>query len=242
MSARQLLFDLPVRRALGREDFVVTESNARAVELLGAEMTWRSGKAVLSGPEASGKTHLAHVWAEETGAVIVPAADLVRLDVPTLARAGRIVIEDVPAVGGVRRAEAALFHLHNLSLPEGGRLLFTGREAPARWPIALPDLSSRLRAAPLLRLDPPDDALLGALLAKHFADRSIRASPRVGDYLVARMVRSAEAAAWIVAELDRLALERGKKITVPLAREALARYDEREGRAGGAAGGSGGRA
>ncbi len=222
MRPEQLPLDLSPRPALGRDDFVVTRSNAEALALLeGAR--WPGGRLALVGPAASGKTHLAHVWATAGSAAVVAARDLPRYDVATLATLGRIAVEDVPGIAGDRTAETVLFHLYNRLHAEGGRLLFTGREAPARWPIALPDLRSRLAAAPTAELYPPDDALLGALLEKQFADRGLEPKDAVLRFLVLRMNRTAEAARALATEIDRLSLARRKPVSIPLASLALDR-------------------
>ena len=72
--------------------------------------------------------------------------------------------------------------------------MVSGREPPARWPLALPDLASRLGAAPVARLEPPDDDLLAAVLVKLFADRQLAVAPELIRYLVSRMDRSFAAA------------------------------------------------
>ncbi len=63
------------------------------------------------------------------------------------------------------------------SLERGGSLLLTTPAPPAALPIALADLASRLRALPVAGIAPPDDALLAAVLVKHFADRQLRVAP-----------------------------------------------------------------
>ncbi len=87
---------------------------------------------------------------------------------------GGTVLDDADAVA----EEAALLHLINLCAERGEHLLLLGREAPARWPVALPDLRSRLKATSAIGIGRPDDALLGALLARHFADRQLRVAHR----------------------------------------------------------------
>ena len=66
--AQQLSFDLPARPALGRDAFFVADSNALAVAAIDGWRDWAGGKLVLVGPAGSGKTHLSHVWAADTGA------------------------------------------------------------------------------------------------------------------------------------------------------------------------------
>ncbi|AMY69627.1 chromosomal replication initiator, DnaA [Frigidibacter mobilis] len=144
--AQQLAFDLPPRRSLGRGDFFVAPSNALALAQIDGWRDWPQRKLVLVGPEGSGKTHLAHVWATETGAELVPAAELPLADVPALAATGAVAVENADRIAGYDAAEAALFHLHNLVLAEGGRLLVTARSAPHAGRCACPILPAGCRA------------------------------------------------------------------------------------------------
>lgn len=216
---RQLSFDLPAKTALGREDFFVSPANALAVAMISAT-SWPGNKLVLSGPTGAGKTHLAHVWAAETGGRIVQATTLRYDNVPELAQAP-IAVEDIPNIAGDMDQQKALFHLHNLVLAEGHALLMTGRLAPKLWQLPLPDLQSRVEGAHHVALDPPDDALLGAVLAKLFLDRQLNPSPDVISYLVKHMDRRFETAADTVAQLDQLALSEKRDITRALAVRVL---------------------
>lgn len=209
--AEQLSFDLPTRAALGRDDFLIAPSNAVAVAMV-ENGNWPSGKLALCGPAGSGKTHLAHVWAAQSGARIVSARDLADTDIDALA-CGPVVVEDVPQIAANDAAEQALFHLHNLCLARGHALLLTGRDVPRRWALSLPDLQSRMEGATAAVLDDPDDALLAAVLAKLFADRQVTPRPDVIPYLVDRMERSFSAAQSIVNRLDRAALTERRALT-----------------------------
>jgi len=160
------------------------------------------------------------VFAAATGAPILAAAALVGADLPALA-AGPVVVEDVPHIAGNADAQAALFHLHNLSWAEGGHLLLSGIDAPARWPLELPDLASRMQAADVARIDPPDDDLLAAVVAKMFADRQLQVEAEVIRYLTLRMDRSFATARDLVAQLDALSLIEQRPITKPLAARVL---------------------
>lgn len=218
--SRQLSFDLPAKPALGREDFFVSPANALAVAMIDLSGSWTGGKLVLCGPEGAGKTHLAHVWAARSGARIVPAQDLDSADITDLA-GGPVAVEDIPRIARDRAAQEALFHLHNLVLAGGHPLLLTGRGAPNLWRMDLPDLQSRIDAAPVATLQPPDDALLAAVLAKLFADRQITPKPDVIPYLVGHMDRSFSDAARLVERLDRLALSEKRDLTRKLAARLL---------------------
>jgi chromosomal replication initiation ATPase DnaA len=216
--AAQLTFDLPVRPALGRGDFLVSPANAWAVAALEASAAWPDGKMLLIGPAGSGKTHLALVWAGQSGAFVQAARDLAGTDLPEVAA---LVIEDADAVAGDAGLEAALFHLHNHMASRKGQLLLTASRAPRDWGLNLPDLLSRMEATAAVTLQPPDDALLGAVLVKLFADRQLQVSPNLIPWLVGRIDRSFATAQAIVAALDATALATRRPITRALASELL---------------------
>lgn len=230
-TPRQLPLALPVEAAHGRDDYVVSDANRAAFDLVGAP-SWPSDVLLLVGPEGAGKTHLAAVFAEATGAVVVSAADLAGHDPLALVATGAVVVEDAGEGdgGGPRREadERALFHLLNAVRQSGGRCLITARRPLAAWGLSLADLASRLRAATPVELGLPDDRLVEALLAKLFADRQITVDPAVVGYLARRMERSFGAAVRLVEALDREALTAKSPITRPLAAQVLARGFDRE--------------
>lgn len=215
---RQLAFDLPVRPALGREDFFVAPANALAVAALERTETWPGGKMLLIGPPGSGKTHLALVWAARTGATVLQAADLADVDLPDV---GALVIEDVPQVAGGPELETALFHIHNHMAQRRGLLLLTADRVVRDWGIALPDLKSRMEATATATLQEPDSELLGAVLVKLFADRQLAVSPSLIRWLLGRMDRSFATARAVVAALDAAALAQQRPITRDLAADLL---------------------
>ncbi len=220
-AAQQLPLPLPSRAALGREDFFVSPANALAVSQIDTWRDWSAHKLILVGPGGAGKTHLAHVWQQQSGGSIIAARDLLGAEIPMLA-AGHVCVEDVEEISGNRPAEETLFHLHNLVLANGGTLMITARREPVHWRLTLPDLASRMMAIPVARIEDPDDALLSALLAKLFADRQIMPTPEVIGYLVSRMPRSYETAARLVSALDAEALAHRRSVSRPLAARVLA--------------------
>lgn len=220
MSAEQLSFDLPLRPALGRADFMVSPGNAVAVAMIDGWTTWPGARCALIGQAGSGKTHLVHVWAEMSGGAIVQASAVADADVPHLAQAP-VAVEDVPSIAADLAAQTALFHLSNLCAASGTPLLLTGAAEPSLWGLSLPDLASRMAALPVAALAPPDDALLSAVLRKLFADRQLSPRADVIPYLVAHMDRDFATAQRLVAALDTAALARQRPITRPLAAEVL---------------------
>lgn len=214
---RQLTLALPLQEAQGRADFLVAPSNERALAALDAWADWPARKAVLVAPEGAGKSHLARVWATSAGAAVVQATDLPYADLPALATAG-VAVEDADRAPGLA-TETALFHLHNLLAERRLPLLVTARTPPRDWGLGLPDLASRMQAAPVIRLDPPDDTLLRAVMVKQFTDRQIAVAPQVIDFLIPRMTRSLAAAREIVSALDARALAEGRPVTRQMAAE-----------------------
>lgn len=219
-AARQLAFDLPHRAAMGVEDFFVADGNEEAVAWIDRWPDWPGPALLLVGPAGCGKTHLARLWQSRTGAAWCAAESLTPEAPPTLLAGGAAVVE-VGEAALPDAAERGLFHLINLARQSGGSLLVTARTPPRDWPVALPDLASRLRAAPLAAIAAPDDALLGAVLLKQLGDRQLRVPADVIAYLLPRMPRSFAAVGRVVAALDRTSLARRRPITVPLAREVL---------------------
>ncbi len=223
----QLPLELALRPALGREDFLVAPSNQVAVAWIDRWPDWPGPALALYGPPGCGKTHLCQVWRAASGAVEIDAGRLARAEPPELLGAARAcVLDDAETLLGGEGANAErLLHLFNSVVERGGQLLLAARAAPARWPCGLADLGSRLAAAPAVRLEAPDDALLEALLVKLFADRQLAVGEEVVRYLLARMERSFAAARTLVAALDRASLAERRAVTVPLARRVLEGYD-----------------
>lgn len=206
----QLALDLPVEPSLRPEDFLIGPSNEDAYALIEQWPDWPDRVLALIGPEGSGKTHLASIWAERAHAWRVQAAEVTGARVPELVSGGSLVIEDCERG---ERDEAALFHLLNLMRARAGSVVLTARTAPDQWGVETPDLLSRLRLAPSIRIQPPDDALLKAVLVKHFLDRQLVVDTAVIDSIALRIPRSFAQARAVVAAIDRAALASGRRVT-----------------------------
>lgn len=214
--AEQMTFDLPPDVARKREDFFTSPSNERAVTALTEWEAWPDARMALIGPEGAGKSHLAGIWARDAGATVVEAGALAGMNLDT-ACSGPLCIEDADRAG----ADEPVLHAYNLMAERRFALLLTARDAPGRWPVSLPDLKSRLTTLTCARIEPPDDALLAALLMKLFHDRQLSPPPNLIAYALPRMERSFAAAQTLVATLDRLALTRRANITRSLVGEVL---------------------
>ena len=215
---RQLVLELPHRSALGAEDFLVSEANRRAVELIDCWPDWPSRAVIVVGPAGSGKSHLATVWQKSSNAHSGRAGKINDNCIAALEQRKALVIEDIDRGIGDERI---LFHLLNLSRQESVYLLLTTRVPPGNIDIGLPDLRSRLRALPIAVIDLPDEVLLKAVLVKLFQDRQLNIEPAVINFITLRMERSMESANRIVAAIDQLALETQRRVTRRLAQTAL---------------------
>ncbi len=211
---RQLALELEHAESFAREDFLAGPSNQAALRLIEQWPDWPDRAMLLVGPEGSGKSHLAAIWAALAGARNASARGLTSESVPTALATGALVVEDLRPGGFDERA---LFHLINLARQDGAYLLMTARSAPAGWRIETPDLASRLRVVPGVALAAPDDALLRALMFKLFADRQIAAEESLVDFLLARIERSFVGARQAVAALDQEALRLQRPVTRALA-------------------------
>jgi chromosomal replication initiation ATPase DnaA len=217
-APRQLALALAHDESFAREDFLAGASNADALKLIERWPDWPDRALALVGPEGAGKSHLAAIWAEASGARRLSARALGETDLLHALATGALVVEDVAD----DLNERALFHLINLMREEEAYLLITARAAPGRWTVALPDLTSRLRAIPAVTLAAPDDALLRAVLLKLFADRQLGVDESLISYLVTRIERSFAAARAAVDLLDHEALQLKRPVTRALAAEVLA--------------------
>ena len=218
VEPRQLAFALPHAESLTRDNFLEGPANAAGLALVDSWPEWPNRLMLLVGPEGSGKSHLAAIWAEQAGARATSAHALTTDSVPAALTTGALVVEDLnpPEVD-----ERALFHLMNLAREDEAFVLITARLPPSAFLIELRDLRSRLRAVPTVSLLPPDDALFRALIVKFCADRQMAIDESVVSYLATRIERSYAAARRAVELLDSEALRLGRPVTRALAAELL---------------------
>jgi chromosomal replication initiation ATPase DnaA len=212
----QLALALDHGESFARDDFLAGPSNAAALQLIERWPDWPSRIVALRGPEGSGKSHLAAIWAREAGARILSPRTLTGGEVPIALATGALAIENLAEH---EFDEPALFHLLNLAREERAYVLITTRSAPSGWRVGVPDLASRLRAVPIIALEAPDDALLRAVIVKLFADRQLAVDESLVAYLATRIERSFAAARSAVAALDREALRLKRPVNRALAAE-----------------------
>lgn len=222
----QIPFDLGHRTAMGRDDFLIAPNNQDAVAWIDLWPDWPAPLLVMYGPVASGKSHLAAVWGEKSNAACIHPDTLNDESIRHIASAAKhVILEDADNLIGNVEAEKGLFHLYNLFKEEKRSIMLTLVEPPVRRNFALPDLASRLRAAPAVAIREPDDILLGSILVKMFNDRQLRVTQDVINYIVMHMERSFEEARKIVDLADKRALVEKRPVSVQLLRDIIAREE-----------------
>ena len=218
VQPRQLAFALPHAESLTRDNFLEGPANEAALALVERWPDWPHRIMWIAGEQGSGKSHLATIWAERSGARVVSAHALTSASVPDDLATGALVVEDLKAGGFDERA---LFHLMNLAREDAAFVLMTARVPPSAFEIELRDLRSRLRAVPVVSLASPDDLLFRALIVKFCADRQMAVDESLVGYLASRIERSYAAARRTVEFLDTEALRLGRPVTRALAAELL---------------------
>lgn len=222
-AAEQLPLAFDHAAATGREDLAVSERLAAAVSLIDSWPHWPAPVVVLTGPPGSGKSHLAEIFRAQAGAVDIDA--MAGSHSADRASQTPVIIEDADRKGF---DEIEFFHVINNVKQYGTGLLVTARSFPPSWNVQLPDLKSRLKAAMVIEIGPPDEQLLGQVIVKLFADRQLYIDDKIVSYMVQRMERSFSTAQDVVDQIDRLALARRTKITRALVSEVLAALVGRE--------------
>ncbi|KFL45415.1 putative ATPase [Sphingobium sp. ba1] len=176
-------------------DFLVSEANAQAVTHLERWRDWPLSVSVLTGPPRSGRSTLARHFVRMSGGTMIDDAQ--------------------------GQDEHRLFHAWNAAQTDRRPLLMVGRTPPASWTVALPDLRSRLAAAPHVAITEPDEALARALIARAFDRTGAGYAADLPDWLLRRIERSYGAIDAVTRLLDAAALSSGRKISTALAKEAL---------------------
>ncbi|RZI45353.1 HdaA/DnaA family protein [Candidatus Finniella inopinata] len=216
----QLILPLAPSTNFSRQAWIQDASNQQAAAWVNQWPDWPAPRIVcVHGEEGSGKTHLAHLWADQAKGVHMDATQAAeKSPYETFTTKQPIALDDVEAVAD----QEWLFHFYNFIQDTGGSALLLATTPPSRWGVTLPDLSSRLQTIISVEILRPDEHALKAIMIKQFRDRGLIVKPEVVDYLLKLSERSfAQTNRWVL-ELDRVAATKGRSITIPLIREIFA--------------------
>jgi chromosomal replication initiation ATPase DnaA len=213
----QLVFPFEVNSAEGAGDFIVSPSNEAAFRFVAAWPDWPARAAALCGPEGSGKSHLARIWRANSAAVCLNAAELTVETSASLRGGAHVVIEDVDSITGLERDQGLFALLER----DTGCVLLTARTPPGEWRVNVADLHSRFAALLAFPLWAPDDALLGNLARKLFADRQLQVPDAVIRRMLVALERTPRAVSAFVARLDQKSLADRRPVSDRLVLELL---------------------
>jgi len=214
----QLPLSLPFSPALSKEEFIVSKANAEAFAFVDSWPDWPVSVAAIYGPAGCGKTHLASIWRETTGAELIFASEL---SVSAVQRRVPRIIEDVDAAAPTDERDSALFAAMQTACL-ASPLLLTGVAPPSGWWCSLPDLASRFSALLAVAVRIPDENVLEGLAQKLFADRQLPVPDDVITHMLSVIERSPAAVREFVAEADAAALAEARPLNLFLVRRLLA--------------------
>ena len=220
-NSKQLYFDMPDKTALGIEDYIITESNSFAFDLISRMIKGEINQGVISGPSFSGKTHLSKILIKNIG--INESLYIDRDYKNIIERVGSsnlIVIENIDNVIEAR-LEEDLFHIINFTKENDKKLLMTSCKSISNIEFKLEDLKSRLNAVIEAKIMQPDDELMKLVLIKIFNDKQLLINPNVIDFLRSRLERSYKSINDFIEKIDKFSLEKGKKITIALINDLI---------------------
>ena len=220
-NSKQLYFEMPNKKALGIEDYIVTDSNNFAFDLIVKMVKGEINFGLISGPPYSGKTHLSKILIKNARNYKTLYFDR---DYQNLLNrfedSDFFILENIDNVKH-DKFEEKLFHIINLAKENNKKLLMTSRKPISEIDLNLEDLKSRLNSILEAKIKEPDDQLMELLLIKIFNDKQLKINPNIIDFLVSRLERSYESINFFIEKIDKFSLEKGKKITIPLINDLL---------------------
>ena len=220
-NSKQLYFEMPNKKALGIEDYIITDSNNFAFDLIVKMVKGEINFGLISGPPYSGKTHLSKILIKNARNYKILYFDrdyqnmLNRFEDSDF-----FILENINNVKH-DKFEQKLFHIINLAKENNKKLLMTSRKPISEIDLNLEDLKSRLNSILEAKIKEPDDQLMELLLIKIFNDKQLKINPNIIDFLVSRLERSYESINLFIEKIDKFSLEKGKKITIPLINDLL---------------------
>ena len=220
-NSKQLYFEMPNKKALGLEDYIITESNNFAFDLIVKMVKGEISFGLISGPAYSGKTHLSKILIKNARNYKTLYFDrdyqniLNRFEVSDI-----LILENIDKVKD-DKAEQDLFHIINFAKENNKKLLMTSRKPISEIDLNLEDLESRLNSILEAKIKEPDDQLMKLILIKIFNDKQLKIKPNVIDFLVSRLERSYKSINLFIEKIDKFSLEKGKKITIRLINDLL---------------------
>ena len=220
-NSKQLYFEMPNKKALGIEDYIITDSNNFAFDLIVKMVKGEINFGLISGPPYSGKTHLSKILIKNARnyKTLYFDGDYQNI-LDRFEDSDFFILENIDKAKH-DKFEHELFHIINFAKENNKKLLMTSRKRISEIDLNLEDLKSRLNSILEAKIKEPDDQLMELLLIKIFNDKQLKINPNIIDFLVSRLERSYESINLFIEKIDKFSLEKGKKITIPLINDLL---------------------
>ena len=186
----------------------------------------------ISGPAASGKSHLLHATLAAANhankkVMYLPFNELQRIEDAAAVLEGMhhfdlLCIDDVDAV--LDRADWCfeLFALINRITDEKTvRMVMTASQAAAQTEVTLPDLKSRLQWTTAYQLTPLDDADKAKALSLRAGWRGLQLPADVAQFMLHRLGRDMRELLRYLNELDTASMAQQRRLTIPFVKQTL---------------------
>ena len=196
---------------------------------------------VIHGPTGVGKTHLLEgIWsaarkARPSSAIIYLSAEqftthflqaLRGSGLPSFRQKYRgvelLLIDDLQFFCGKRYTQVELLYTIDTLVREGRQMVFAADRPPAKLSEFGPELSTRLQAGMVCRIEPPDyDTRLG-IVTQMARRMNINAPLDVKQFIVSRLTSHARELSGALCRIQATSQATGMPISLPMAEEALA--------------------
>jgi chromosomal replication initiation ATPase DnaA len=217
----QYHFRLGNKVSYNEDDFFVSPSNELAFKQIKSYPNWGNSRlskiCLIYGPEFSGKTHLAHIFAKISGAKFITEKDFQHQTAFNMIKSSTsLIIDDLDQK---IEKESLIFNIINECMDRDKYLLLLSSTPVSQLEFITKDCKSRINAINQIAILAPTIEQSEIMFIKNFADRQITVSFDVIKYLVNRIERSYREIYRIINQLDKFSLEQKRKISINLVKE-----------------------
>ena len=207
----QFFFDFKINSLFDINNFFVNKTNVKAFSLI-SNVNFLDN-IILVGPRKSGKTHLANIWKNNKNALIFEN----NID-KIISQNKNVLIENL----FYDFDEEKIFYLINHCISHKLNVLITSDIDLYEYKFSLPDLLSRLKVFNYASINKPDDEILINVLTKLLMEKQfIIKNKDIFEFLLKRVNRTYEDVYNLVNKMDKISLEKNRKLTIPLIRELI---------------------
>ena len=207
----QIFFDFKTNSLLDINNYFVNKTNAKAFSLISNRNFLEN--IILVGPRKSGKSHLANIWKNNKNALIFEN----NID-EIISQNKNVLIENL----FYDIDEEKIFYLINHCISNKLNVLVTSDIDLYEYNFNLPDLLSRLKIFNYVSINKPDDEILVNVLTKLLMEKQfIIKNKDIFEFLLKRVNRTYEDVYNLVNKMDKISLEKNRKLTIPLIRELI---------------------